>query len=56
METCPKGALRFIPEQSLGESKRMNNILSYTHMKEIEFTEKGEQRTIRYAEIGHEEV
>jgi anaerobic carbon-monoxide dehydrogenase iron sulfur subunit len=56
VETCPKGALRFIPEQCLGESKRMNNILSYTHMKEIEFTEKGEQRTIRYAEIGTEEL
>ena len=56
VETCPKGALRFIPEQSLGESKRMNNILSYTHMKEIEFTEKGEQKTIRYAEIGQEEL
>jgi len=56
VETCPKGALRFIPEQCLGESKRMNNILSYTHMKEIEFTEKGKQRTIRYAEIGTEEL
>lgn len=56
VETCPKGALRFIPEQCLGESRRMNNILSYTHMKEIEFTEKGEQRTIQYAEIGREEL
>ncbi len=56
VEKCPKGALRFIPEQSLGESKRMNNVLSYTHMKEIEFTEKGEQHTIRYAEIGGEEL
>ena len=34
----------------------MNNVLSYTHMKEIEFTEKGEQHTIRYAEIGGEEL
>jgi len=25
-------------------------------MKEIEFTEKGEQRTIQYAEIGREEL
>ncbi len=56
VQTCPKGALRFIPEQSLGEAKRLNNILSYTHMKEIEFTEKGEPRTIRYAEIGKEEL
>jgi Fe-S-cluster-containing hydrogenase component 2 len=53
---CPKGAIRLIPEQSLGEAKRMNNVLSYAHMREIEFTEKGEKRTIRYAEIGKEEL
>ena len=53
---CPKGALRLIPEQTLGEAKRINNILSYTHMKEIEFMEKGEKRTIHYAEIGKEEI
>jgi len=53
---CPKGAIRLVPEHSLGEAKRMNNILSYAHMKEIEFTEKGEKKTIRYAEIGKEEL
>jgi Fe-S-cluster-containing hydrogenase component 2 len=51
---CPKQAIRLIPEQSLGESKRMNNVLSYAHMKEIEFMEKGEKKVIRYAEIGKE--
>ena len=56
VDKCPKGAIRFVPEQSLGEAKRMNNVLSYTHMKEIEFTEKGEKKIIRYAEIGHEEM
>jgi Fe-S-cluster-containing hydrogenase component 2 len=56
VEKCPKGAIRLVPEQSLGEAKRMNNILSYAHMKEIEFTEKGESRIIRYAEIGKEEL
>lgn len=56
VEKCPKAAIRFLPEQSLGESKRMNNILSYTHMKEIEFTEAGEKKIIRYAEIGKEEL
>ncbi len=53
---CPKGALRLIPEEALGESKRMNNVLSYAHMKEIEFMEAGEKKTIRYAEIGKEEL
>jgi carbon-monoxide dehydrogenase iron sulfur subunit len=56
VEKCPKEAIRLIPEQSLGESKRMNNIFNYAHMKEIEFTEKGEKKVIRYAEIGKEEL
>jgi len=56
VEKCPKGAIYLIPEQALGESKRINNILSYAHMKEIEFMEKGEKRSIRYAEIGKEEL
>ena len=53
---CPKGALRLIPEQALGESKRMSNVLSYAHMKEIEYVEKGERKVIQYAEIGKEEL
>jgi len=53
---CPKDALRLIPEQALGEAKRVSNLLSYAHMKEIEFMEKGEKKTIRYAEIGKEDL
>ena len=53
---CPKGAIRLIPEQAFGESKRLNNVLSYTHMKEIAFMEEGKEKTIRYAEIGKEEL
>lgn len=56
VKSCPKGALRLIPEQARGESKRMNNVLSYAHMKEIEFTEKGEKKIIQYAEIGKEQI
>jgi Fe-S-cluster-containing hydrogenase component 2 len=56
VKKCPKGALRLIPESALGESKRLNNVLSYTQMKEIEFYDKGEHKTIQYAEIGEEEL
>ncbi|MCK5849837.1 MAG: 4Fe-4S dicluster domain-containing protein [Kiritimatiellae bacterium] len=56
VEKCPKGAIRLIPEEALGESKRLNNVLSYAHMKEIEFMEKGEKKIIHYAEIGKEEM
>ncbi len=56
VNVCPKGALKLIPEEVLGESKRINNVLSYTQMKEIEFHEKGEKKIIHYAEIGKEEL
>ena len=53
---CPKAAIRLIPEQSMGEARRLNNVLSYAHMKQIEFMEKGEKKTIHYAEIGKEQM
>jgi len=53
---CPKGAIRLIPEDALGEARRMSNVLSYAHMKEIEFMERGEKKVIHYAEIGKEEL
>ena len=56
VKKCPKGAIRLIPEQAAGETRRMNNVLSYAHMKEIEFVEKGEKKVIHYAEIGKEEL
>jgi Fe-S-cluster-containing hydrogenase component 2 len=56
VEACPKGAMRLIPEEALGEAKRVGNALSYAHMKEIEFWDKGEKKTIHYAEIGKEEL
>ncbi len=56
VKACPKDALKLIPESALGESKRLSNVLSYSHMKEIAFYEKGEKKIIRYAEIGKEEI
>lgn len=56
VKACPLGALRLIPEHALGETKRINNVLSYTQMREIEYYEKGEKKTLRYAEIGKEEL
>jgi carbon-monoxide dehydrogenase iron sulfur subunit len=56
VKKCPTGALRLLPEAALGESKRLDNILSYTAMKEIELYEEGEKKVIRYAEVGKEEL
>ena len=56
VKNCPTGALRLLPEIALGESKRLNNVLSYTEMKEIELYVEGEKKVIRYAEVGREEL
>ena len=55
-KNAPRARCGSSPSSRWANPSGMNNILSYTHMKEIEFTEKGEQRTIRYAEIGKEEL
>ena len=52
---CSSDLIRLVPEQALGESRRMHNVLSYAHMKEIEYMEKGEKKIIHYAEIGKAE-
>ncbi|MBW1678796.1 MAG: hypothetical protein JRJ08_01425, partial [Deltaproteobacteria bacterium] len=56
VKVCPKDAILFIPEHVLGQAQRIDNVLSYYHMKEIEYFEKGEKKQIRYAEIGKEEI
>lgn len=56
VKQCPKGALLLLPEHSLGSSNRLNNVLSYSQMKEIEYSDEGETKIIRYAEIGKEEL
>ena len=56
VDACPKAALRLIPEAVMGESRRLNNVLSYSQMKEIEFYEKGAKKVIHYAEIGKEQI
>lgn len=50
VKMCPTGALNFIPEHVFGQAHRLNNVLSYTHMKEIEYMEKGEPKKLHYAD------
>jgi anaerobic carbon-monoxide dehydrogenase iron sulfur subunit len=56
VRVCPKNAILFIPEHVLGQAQRISNVLSYSHMKQIEYFEKGEKKQIRYAETGKEEI
>lgn len=55
VEICPKQAIKFIPEHLLGQEHRVSNILNYTHMKEVEFIEKGEEKKLRYTATGKDD-
>lgn len=52
VKACANGALHFVPEHIFGQDHRMSNVLSYTKMKEIEYTLHGEKKQLRYTEIG----
>ena len=47
---CPTEAIVFLPEHVFGQAHRLSNVLSYAHMKEIEYMEKGERKRLRYAD------
>ena len=47
---CPKKALLYIPKHILGQHHRMESVLKYAHMKEVEYFEKGEKKILRYTE------
>jgi hypothetical protein len=42
--------LLFVPEHTLGQAHRMESVLKYTHMREVEYVEKGERKKLRYAD------
>ena len=50
VKMCPTGALVFMPEHVFGQAHRLNNVLSYTHMKEIEYLEDGKPKRLHYAD------
>lgn len=50
VRVCPNKAIVLLPEHVLGQSHRLSNVLSYAHMKEIEYMEKGERKRLHYAD------
>ena len=52
---CPMGAIVYLPEHVFGQAHRLNNVLSYAHMKEIEYMEKGEPKKLHYADNNADE-
>ena len=50
VKACPKGALQFVPEHTLGQAHRMESVLKYSHLREVEYVEKEEIKRLRYAD------
>jgi Fe-S-cluster-containing hydrogenase component 2 len=56
VRVCPKQAILYQPEHIAGQAHRMSSALRYAHMKEVTYVEEGEQKKLRYAEIGKPEA
>jgi Fe-S-cluster-containing hydrogenase component 2 len=50
VKMCPTGAIAYMPEHVFGQTHRLHNVLSYAHMKEIEYMEKGKRKRLHYAD------
>jgi len=48
---CPKKAILYVPEHTLGQAHRLASALQYANMQEVEYYEHGEKKKLRYAEI-----
>jgi anaerobic carbon-monoxide dehydrogenase iron sulfur subunit len=48
---CPKKAILYVPEHTLGQAHRLASALQYANMQEVEYFEHGEKKKLRYAEI-----
>ena len=51
-EVCPKKAILFVPEHTLGQVHRLMSALEYVHLQEVEYLEHGVKKTLQYADIG----
>lgn len=51
VKECPKQALLFQPQHTLGQAHRKETALRYTHMREVIYSEEGEPKRLRYADI-----
>ncbi|MHC1584691.1 MAG: 4Fe-4S dicluster domain-containing protein [Candidatus Syntropharchaeia archaeon] len=51
VEACPKKALMYVPEHTLGQAHRLMSVLKYSHMREVEYIEEGVKKKLRYADL-----
>lgn len=51
VKACPKNAILYVPEHTLGQTNRLIETLKYAHLKEMEYFEHGVKKKLSYAEI-----
>ncbi len=50
VKACPKDALLFTPKHKIGQARRMDHVLKYAHMRQVEYFEKGEKKILHYTQ------
>lgn len=50
VKACPKEAILYTPVHILGQTRRMEHVLKYAHMKQVEYFEKGEKKILHYTQ------
>ncbi len=55
VKACPTKALIYVPKHMLGQAQRLQNVLKYAHMKQVEYVEKGERKILHYTQAEKKE-
>jgi len=50
VRVCPKQALLYVPEHTLGQAQRIQSVLRYSYMREVEYVDREQRRKLRYAD------
>lgn len=50
VKACPTKALIYVPKHLLGQAHRIEHMLKYAHMKQVEYFEKGERKILQYTQ------
>lgn len=51
VKACPKNAIIYVPQHTLGQTNRLIDTLKYAHLKEMEYFEHGVKKKLSYAQI-----
>lgn len=51
VKACPKNAIIYVPQHTLGQANRLIDTLKYAHLNEMQYFEHGVEKKLSYAQI-----